>query len=97
MRRLIAVTTVLVALGVGASSATAAPPGLFGHAQRLCERQGGSFGTGAGSYSCSRVGQSYTDRELSQADRVCMRTGGPGIVVADLDAPHDRYDCFILT
>jgi hypothetical protein len=91
MRRLIAVTTVLVALGVGASSATAAPPGLFGHAQ------GGSFGTGAGSYSCSRVGQSYTDRELSQADRVCMRTGGPGIVVADLGAPHDRYDCFILT
>jgi hypothetical protein len=26
-----------------------------------------------------------------------MRTGGPGIVVADLGAPHDRYDCFILT
>lgn len=43
MRRLLAVAVVIGAFGVGASSASAAPPD-FTAAQRLCEAQGGLFG-----------------------------------------------------
>ncbi len=74
MRRLVALTTVVAAMGVGATSATAAPD-PFAQAFRLCERQGGDFGTNPLGYSCGVPGV-LTDRDLVQAARVCNRNGG---------------------
>ena len=77
MRRLIAVTTVLAALGIGAASAQAASD-PYAQASRLCQRQNGglSYSVIEGWYYCQGFGAALTDRQVSQADRLCSRNEG---------------------
>jgi hypothetical protein len=75
MRRLIALTTVVAALGVGATSATAAAPTAFEQFQKLCFRQGGSVFVGGG-FPLRCIAFSFTDRDLAQAQRLCLRNEG---------------------
>jgi hypothetical protein len=77
MRRLIAVITVLAALGVAASSATAGPD-PFAAGERLCHRQDGAFsiGTPGVDYYCQGSGAGFTDRQFTQAYKLCTRNGG---------------------
>jgi hypothetical protein len=89
MRRLIALTTVVAALGVGATSATAAPDS-FAQAARLCERQGGTFGTNILGYSCNSS-EAFDARELTQATRLCNRIGGGLITFSAV-----QYGCILI-
>ena len=79
MRRIITLTTVVAALGVGATSATAAPPSPFDQGNKLCLRQGGDFLSNLDTYyECQTipVSLSWGDRDLSQAAKLCSRNGG---------------------
>jgi hypothetical protein len=98
MRRLIVIATAAAALaGTGVSSATAAPPEPFADAQRLCERQGGSFVSGTSDsgdlYICAGEPGTFSERELRQAERVCHRNGGTFISDASTVAPMNGYAC----
>jgi hypothetical protein len=76
MRRLIALTTVVAALS-GATSATAGPD-PFAAGERLCHRQDGGFsiGTPGVDYYCQGSGAGFTDRQFTQAYKLCTRNGG---------------------
>ncbi len=77
MRRLIALTIVVAALGVGATSASAAGPDPYAQGQRVCERQAGLFGgIGGFYYSCVSISGDFLERQIQQASRLCVRNGG---------------------
>ena len=82
MRRVIALATVAAALALGATSATAARPTPQEQGVRHC----GGWSSGPNSYSCQG---DFTERDLTQARRLCERNGGlfvPGL---------NRYDCYL--
>jgi len=64
-------------------------PSPYGQGQKLCDRQGGNILFGGGSYTCSKLG-GFTDREYSQAERLCLRTGNGGVFVPSFWV----YDCY---
>jgi hypothetical protein len=77
MRRVIALATVVAAVTVGATSATAGPPTAFEQGAKLCARQGGSFTSDADGYDCYRSQYSpFSERQFSQAQRLCGRNEG---------------------
>ena len=91
MKRFIALTTVVAALGVGATSATAAPPTAGEQIQKLCQRQGSGPAFGL---SCTRFLEGFSDRELSHAEKLCDRVGGD--FSSGFDGPVAYWDCPIL-